>query len=407
MSKDLFEHDFNEIVEFDDSLDVNKILEQSPDELDGQDPAEPDDDEEKNKTDEPDISSVNKILEQSQEDEDEDSDKDEDVDEDIDDDSPDPDDTKTSSSDAPFTVIFARDMMDQGLISSFDEEVFKKSIEVDGEAEALRNLIRNEINTNIETAKADMEEGYKQYLNLVEGGIDSETALNLTVLGERLGQIEISELDKEENSDLRKDILKNYFQMTTQFDDNKIEKLVQRSFDLGDDIEESKEYLEGMKKIVSDRIAQEEQEAARQSQLREQERQRQLETLKDTINSMSEIIPGQRINKQTKDKMYGHITKPITDKSGRTTNALWAKRAEDPLTFDAKLAYLYETGFFEKDKTWDKVKNVKVSKEASELERHLSSKSNTSKTGMPPTLGSKGSRDIQEIIRSTGSILRK
>lgn len=405
--KGVFDQDFNEIVEFDDSLDVNAILE-NPD----NDTLEDEDEDKDKKSDTEDVSDINKVFETQAADDTEDVDKDASEDEDdetqkTDDDSPAFDKTKKSSSDAPFTVIFARDMIKQGLLSSFDEEEFIKDIDENGEANALRGLIRREVELNIETAKGDLEEGYKQYLSLVGKGVDPEAALNLTAVQERLAGIKETELDDENNQDLRKEIIRSYFHLTTQFSEDKINKAIQRSIDLGDDVEESKEYLKEMGTIIKDQISTQEQEAEQQTQLREQEKKRQLDTLKDTINSMSEIIPGQKINKQTKDKLYNMITKPIEDKNGRVTSAIWAKRAEDPLLFDTKVAYLVETGFFEKDKPWDKIKTVKTTKEASELEDRLSSLKNTDSTkGIPPSLGSVGSQELSEIMKSTASILK-
>jgi hypothetical protein len=109
-----------------------------------------------------------------------------------------------------------------------------------------------------------------------------------------------------------------------------------------------------------------------------------MESLRDTVNTVDEIIPGVGINKQTKVKMYEILTKEVQDNKGRPTNALWAKRAEDPIYFDSRLAYLLETGFFDKGKTWTKASQSRTTKEISELEKVLSDKKNTStKSGSP------------------------
>ena len=87
----------------------------------------------------------------------------------------------------------------------------------------------------------------------------------------------------------------------------------------------------------------------------------------ENINSLDEVIPGVAINKQTKVQMFESITKAVQDKQGRTTNAIWAKRAEDPMFFDERLAYLFATGFFEKGKPWVKAGQAKTTKEISDL----------------------------------------
>ena len=49
--------------------------------------------------------------------------------------------------------------------------------------------------------------------------------------------------------------------------DKKIEKAVQSSIDLGDDIEDSKEYLTALKGLVSDQLKSETEAAERQQKL--------------------------------------------------------------------------------------------------------------------------------------------
>jgi hypothetical protein len=78
--------------------------------------------------------------------------------------------------------------------------------------------------------------------------------------------------------------------------------------------------------------------------------------------------------------MFEAITKPVKDGKGRTTNAIWALRSEDPMFFDERLAYLFATGYFNKGKTWDKVVNVKATKTITELEKAIESKRNTGTT---------------------------
>lgn len=164
--------------------------------------------------------------------------------------------------------------------------------------------------------------------------------------------------------------------------DAKIEKTVQSSIDLGDDVDEAKEYLNELKDLIKNEITAEEQEAQKAQALQVEENRRSLEALKDSINSLNEIIPGVQINKQTKVKMYEDISKPVQDSKGRVTNAIWAKRSEDPMFFDSRLAYLLETGYFVKGATWNKASQAKVTTEISDLEKALQDKSNTvSKTG--------------------------
>jgi hypothetical protein len=378
----------DEMLEFDDTLDINSVLDSIPaiDDTTKDLPAKED---KKYKDDKKTslLDNIDKVLEKQTTELDQDKKTVDKVVEDIEktDDKASASLNKTTTektSDASFTVIFARDLVAQGLLSSFDEKKFLEDSKSVGEANALRNLIKDEIDINITSAKTDLDAGYQEYLNLIGKGVSVDSAGDLLSLKTRFDGIKPDELSKEENVDLRKQVMTDYFKLTTKMSDAKIEKAVQSSVDLGDDIEDSKGYLNDLRDLVKEEIAVEEKEAQRITKLQEEENRRSLESLKEGINSLGEIIPGVQINKQTKVKMLEDITKPVQDSKGRTTNAIWAKRAEDPMFFDSRIAYLLETGYFEKDKPWNKASQAKVTSEISDLEKALKDKSNTaSKTG--------------------------
>lgn len=398
MSKgDIFSQSIEDMLELDKSLDINSMLDNIPaietekeedeqlEEPKKEDPVKPSPSDKKPKGTEPKLD-INKILDKvGKEPEDE---TDDEIDE--------PEDTDPAankqpvekSSDAPFTVIFAKDLAKQGLISSFDEKEFNEKVAELGEANALRALIKDEIEANIEAAKSDLDEGYKEYLNLIGKGVPADTAGNLMELKTRFDSIKADDLTKEENVDLRKKVMTDYFKLTTSMSDAKIEKLVQNSIDLGEDIDDSKEYLTTLKSAIKEQVEAEEAEADRQKALRADENKRLMNSLKETINTMDEVIPGLGINKQTRIKMYEALTKEVQDSKGRITNSLWAKRAEDPIFFDSRLAYLLETGFFEKGKTWTKAGMAKTTKEITELEAALKNRNNTTSISGSPVIKS-------------------
>lgn len=374
MSKGVFDQSIEDMLELDRSLDINSMLNDLP-ALETEEKKE-ESVEKEDKTEEKEVKlDINKVLDKPVE-------KEEDEEEDVkekDEKAPATNESSSDekSSDAPFTVIFAKDLVKQGLLSSFNEEEFNKSIKEIGEADTLRNLIRDEIEANIEAAKSDLDLGYKEFLALTGKGVPAESAGSLIELKTRFESIKLEDLTNEDNVELRRKVMTDYFKLTTSMSDAKIDKLVQSSIDLGDDIDDSKEYLASLKTAIKEQIAEEEAEAANQLALKEDEKKRVLNSLKETINTMDDVIPGVSINKQIKTKMYDHLTKEVTDSKGRITNSLWAKRAEDPIYFDSKLAYLLETGFFEKGKPWNKAGQAKVTKEITSLESALESKKNT------------------------------
>lgn len=407
---------FEDIVEKDDMLDVNAILAGAPPTTTPKKDDEPVDDKktDDSKKDEP-ILDVNKALagiddivdditdpNKKDDDDDDDTSKVKDT-EDSTPDHKDTDDTP-SSSDAPFAVIFARDLSGRGLLSAFDEDEFKSTVEEKGEAEALRELIQGEVTSNVDAAKKDFDDGYQNYLELLGKGVPQEQADGLTVLKDFFDSVEEDKL--EENEELRKDVMTRHLRATTQLTDARIKKMIDRSVDLGDDLEDAKEAVTEMKDRIGEEITNVKEQAKATEKENKAEQDRQLKILRENVDAMSEVIPGQKINKQTKDKIYNDIVKPMTDQYGQQTNAIWAKRSEDPIHFDSRIAYLLETGFFEKGKTWDKIKNVKTTKEASELEDYINNKrkNTSSSTGLAPQNDIEDQK-LKDIIDSTGSIL--
>jgi len=411
-SKGVFDQSLDEMLELDRELDINMILDATP-ALESDEPEKKKADDVKDKSDKKDVSlkNINKVLDEQSAELEQDTEK---VDDEVEKTKEKEDDeasasleksTDKTSSDAPFTVIFARDLVAQGLLSSFDENKFNEESKELGEAEALRNLIKNEININVDAAKADLDEGYQEYLELVGKGIPQETAGSLLDLKSRFDGIKADDLSKEENVELRRQVMTDYLKLTTSMPNKKIDKLVQSSIDLGEDVDESKENLTTLKKLVTDQIAEEKAEADTQRKLAEEENRRSIEALKENINALSEVIPGVAINKQTKVQMFEAITKPVQDSRGRTTNAVWAKRSEDPIFFDERLAYLYATGFFDKNKPWTKASQAKVTKEITGLEKAIKDRSNTGgKVGSPVLKTPEEDKKVKDNIESMRGI---
>ena len=407
MDKKIFDQSLDEMLEFDRGLDINSVFESIPaieTETGKPDSDKVDDEKEGDKLS---LKNINKVLDEQVTKTAKDKEKVDEVvegTEDKDDEAPATIvQTTETISDAPFTVIFAKDLVAQGLLSSFDEKKFLDESKDLGEATALRNLIKGEIDANTEAIKSDLDLGYQEYLSLVGKGVPAETAGSLLDLKNKFDSIKTDDLIKEDNTDMRKSVMTDYFRLTTSMSDSKISKLVQSSVDLGDDIEDSKEYLGSLRELIKDQITAEETEAKQQLELRKEENRQTLESLKDNINSLNEIIPGVDINKQTKIKMFENLTKEVQDGKGRITNAIWAKRAEDPIFFDSRLAYLYETGFFDKTKPWTKASQAKVTKEVSDLESAIK-KNTLTNVGTPVIRSAEQDKTAKDNIDSMRGI---
>ena len=68
-----------------------------------------------------------------------------------------------------------------------------------------------------------------------------------------------------------------------------------------------------------------------------------LEDFKGTLKETKEILPGVTINDNIKDDIYKSLTTVVDiDQYGQPMNNIAKARAEDPIGFDVKLAYLFE-----------------------------------------------------------------
>ena len=161
----------------------------------------------------------------------------EDVNKDSNGESPAPDSDKSSekSSDdnVPATLLFARFLSEQGNLTSFNEEDFLKDLEDSDETTALSNLWNKEVEKIREGLLEDYEEDVKNYLDLVDSGVDPEIAKDTASSKKFFDSINKADLQDDDKEELRKDILRHKYRLTTRFDDKKIEKLIERTVSLG------------------------------------------------------------------------------------------------------------------------------------------------------------------------------
>lgn len=282
----------------------------------------------------------------------------------------------TEDASGSFALAFAKFQQEEGVISELDEEEFNKILEEHGEVGALKYLLDLQRESIYEEAKAtysaDQEE-LKEYFELKDSGVDIETARELAFNKKQFTSITEDLLEEDEN--LRKSILAQHYKATTSFNDAKIKKEIEKTFNSGADIEEAKDALKELKVLNEQQII----EAKKQVELQEKKRIEQIksyqEDFKKFVYEKDEFFKDSKINKQTKDKIIDMVLKPAAkDANGNPINAIWAERAKDPKKFDAYLAAHLLNGTFYGDLS--KVKTKAKTAAVTELERQLEHKSN-------------------------------
>ena len=299
----------------------------------------------------------------------------EDVNKDSNGESPAPDSDKSSekSSDdnVPATLLFARFLSEQGNLTSFNEEDFLKDLEDSDETTALSNLWNKEVEKIREGLLEDYEEDVKNYLDLVDSGVDPEIAKDTASSKKFFDSINKADLQDDDKEELRKDILRHKYRLTTRFDDKKIEKLIERTVSLGEDIEEAEEAVDELKQYYAEQIVAEKKQAIAEQEKYKELQKNQLKELKEKIDKVEEVVPGIKLTPKVRQDIFEKITKPVKEINGQPVNSIWAKRLEDPFKFDTIIATLDSMGIF--DGKWDKLlKNTKT-KTIDDLKKKLDS----------------------------------
>jgi len=312
--------------------------------------------------------------------------------------------TDSEESDDPFTLVLARYQLEQGILSSFDEDELRRVIEEEGETAGLSYLIQSEVENNTKAISSALDQYSQEYIELRKSGFSAEEAGGAVLQLEALEGITEDDLREDDKEDLRRMILKENYKATTNFSEAKIDRLVKRSFDINVDVDDAIEALDGLKEAKKKEL-----KDAKESQRLEQEKAQaayneQLQALNKHIDSLTEIIPGKAINKQTKAKINEMLTKPVKQsEEGYAMTELWAKRAENPIEFDTTLAYLYLSGVF--DGKWDQIMKTANTKLTDKLEKSLKEKGSTLLGGRS-TIKSESERTREDMIGPMRHLLR-
>jgi hypothetical protein len=330
----------------------------------------------------------------------------EDVNKDSNGESPAPDSDKSSekSSDdnVPATLLFARFLSEQGNLTSFNEEDFLKDLEDSDETTALSNLWNKEVEKIREGLLEDYEEDVKNYLDLVDSGVDPEIAKDTASSKKFFDSVNKADLQDDDKEELRKDILRHKYRLTTRFDDKKIEKLIERTVSLGEDIEEAEEAVDELKQYYSEQIVAEKKQAIAEQEKYKELQKNQLKELKEKIDKVEEVVPGIKLTPKVRQDIFEKITKPVKEINGQPVNSIWAKRFEDPFKFDTIIATLDSMGIF--DGKWDKLlKNTKT-KTIDDLKKKLDS--NTSFKTKPKASNLYSDLEADDALKSMKGVFK-
>lgn len=272
---------------------------------------------------------------------------------------------------APNTNLFssiAKALRDEGVFPDLSDETLGNI----NDAASFRKLFDDE------NAKF-LSERQRRLEQAVNGGASREELqgynndMSVMEFLEAKETLEKLENDSEDGETLRKQIMYQDY-INRGFKPERAQKLVQKSVDDGNDIDDAKEALQSCKEFYKQRIDDYKEEFESRQKSHKEEEEKQYKNLKKQIVDTEEFFGGVKVDKNTRQKAYDYLTKPTyKDESGNYMTALQKYQRENPFEFMKNVALMYSLtdGFKNVDKLTRSKVNAGLKKGFAELESTL------------------------------------
>lgn len=302
------------------------------------------------------------------------------------------DDIENAASSSTTALAIAKAFYEEGGLSSFDEEEFNKIAKEESPAKALMNMIQKEVNVNVEEYKKGLDPDKKAEIEAREMGINPNEYKQLKSDITILEAVSDEQLDSAE---ARETILRYYYQTTTKFSEDRINKEIKRLEDLEEAKEEVQSILPDLIENRKEAFKGLEDKAKEYKQTLIDREKKRIDDYKTAIYGTTEIVPGNKINKTTQAKIEDLILKPVKESNGQKINAIWAKREADPIKFDTIMAYLMLEGVF--DGKWNGIVAKPKTQAYKELEDSLRTQRNSGEGTSISNLNAKSLAAVDEM----------
>lgn len=286
-----------------------------------------------------------------------------------------------SSSDPNFFNSLTALLSEKGLISTTESEVTDEDSFVE--------LFKKEIK---KSEYSDLTEEQRYYLDNLRNGVP-EKKLETDLIAIR-DLNSITEEVIQEDGDLRQRIIYQDF-INKGYNDDRARKYLQRSIDLGTDVEDATDAMASIRKFTEANIAAENQRIADEQKALKEAEENRIKGIKSKILSTDEVIKGYKISSAVKEKIQKNMFDivDVNPNTKQNENALMKYRRENPEDFDVKLYYMFTItdGF----KNFDSlIKNTK-SKALKDLKTAMESSTKITDPGSPAYLQDPESYSIE------------
>lgn len=258
----------------------------------------------------------------------------------------------SSPSSSPF-LAFAKDRASEGVFLEFTDEDWSVLVERnDGdEAAALREL------SSISMAEMikDQVEAYKESLTEQDRALyeAKEKGLPIDEYGIAKRNVEkyskIKSEDIEEDEKLQTELVSKALELKG-FSPEEIREEIEGYKTLDNLKDKAEKALAALPKFYQKKIKDLEEEAIADEESRKDHFRQRVARMKQMIEQTSEVIPGIKLTKPTREKIMKSMTTPVAkDSYGNPLNPVMATRAKNPDAFELMLHYYHELGLFNID----------------------------------------------------------
>lgn len=276
-------------------------------------------------------------------------------------------------------------LREQGVITDIPEGTEIKQVD------DVISIIKNEIRSN---EYGDLTEYQKQYLEAIRNGVPEDAIMEHQKESIELDKMTDEVIEKEDNENLRRNLITNYFK-SKGFDDDESSRLADQQFDTGSDIEVAKKAVTQLKNVEKAKYD----KMIADQEARKEADEKMLETYKERVFSgkISENLEIKDNN--IKQKIYDSSVKIVAKtEDGIPLTAISKYQYENPVEYQMKLAYLFEMtdGFNDLSKlsTAKKAKTNAIK----EMESFLKSNSLSSINGNGNTNTGKEQDNMEEFV---------
>lgn len=283
---------------------------------------------------------------------------------------------------------FAKALQGDRLFQFLDDEVIDNVKDADSFADAFEKEINARLDDEVRKFKEATEAGVApddaaQYQNIIKN-LESITEEQLTA-------------EDEKASRLRQNIIFQDY-LNRGYEEDKAKRLVKRSVEHGNDIEDAKDALESNKQFYKDEYDRLIEEGKKEVQAERERVRREASEFKKAILEKEKIFGDIQVDKATRQKAYDAMTRVVgRNADGESVTAVQKYADENPVEFRTVLGVLWAMtdGFKELGNILKQDINKKVRSNLKEVENRI--KGSTPRGGSPKFIG--GEEDSSDSRR--------